>query len=109
MLMENGAMSDIPDRDKSFSTTHHPRTGMAVRADGTVLLVTADGRQPGVAEGMSLDSFAHLFKCLGAVDALNLDGGGSTTAWVSHLPYGGVVNKPSGKRLRRVANIVYVY
>lgn len=109
MLMENGAMSDIPARDKSFSTTHHPRTGIAVRADGKVLLVTADGRRPGVAEGMSLDSFAHLFKCLGAVDALNLDGGGSTTAWVSHLPYGGVVNKPSGNRLRRVANIVFVY
>lgn len=109
ILIENGAMADIPSRKGAFSTTHHPRTGVAVRADGKILLVTADGRQPGVAEGMSLDSFAHLFKCLGATDALNLDGGGSTTAWVSHLPYGGVVNKPSGKRLRRVANIIYVY
>lgn len=109
MLIENGIMSEIPSRDGSFSKTHHPRTGVAVRADGKILLVTADGRQPGIADGMSLESFAHLFKCLGAIDALNLDGGGSTTAWVSHLPYGGVVNKPSSKRLRRVANIIYVY
>ena len=109
MLVESGEYSEIPNVDKSFSTTHHPRTGVGVRADGTVLLVTADGRQPDFAGGMSLPCFAHLLKSLGAVDAMNLDGGGSTTAWASHLPYGGVVNRPSGKLLRRVANIVYAY
>jgi len=109
MLVERNSLSDIPNSDKSFSTTHHPRTGIGVRNDGTVILVTVDGRRPRFAGGMSLPCFAHLMKTLGAADALNLDGGGSTTAWASHLPYGGIVNRPSGGRLRRVANIVYAY
>ena len=108
MLVEEGCYSAIPVAGGSFSATHHPRTGIAVRADGTVILVTVDGRWPGFAGGMSLPCFAHLLKSIGAVDALNLDGGGSTTAWVNR-PDGGVVNRPSGGSLRCVANIVYAY
>jgi exopolysaccharide biosynthesis protein len=40
--------------------------------------VTVDGRQPGVSEGLTLVEEAQLLRSLGAVDAMNLDGGGST-------------------------------
>jgi putative cell wall-binding protein len=57
----------------------NPRTAIGHRADGTVLLVTVDGRGAGGSAGMSLRELAELFVRLGAVDAMNLDGGGSTT------------------------------
>ena len=69
----------------------NPRTGVGLDAEGRVLLVTVDGRQPGYSVGMSLLEFARQFKRLGAEWALNLDGGGSTTMWVK----GRLINKPS--------------
>lgn len=108
MLITDGNYCEIPAREKSFSTTHHPRTGMYIKEDGIVVLVTVDGRQPGFAGGMSLPCFAHLLKIMGAQQALNLDGGGSTTAWVSGRS-DGVVNRPSGGRQRKVANIIYAF
>lgn len=43
------------------------------------MLVAVDGRQPGYSAGMSLRELATLMRALGARDAINLDGGGSTT------------------------------
>lgn len=89
---------------KSFSTTRHPRTAAGLTADGKVLLVTVDGRQK-ISRGMSLPDLAALMKRLGAVDAVNLDGGGSTT-----LSYrGSVINSPSGGDLRPVADALLVF
>jgi len=62
-----------------------------IDARGRLLLVTVDGRQPGVSEGVTLVEGARLMRSLGAVDALNLDGGGSSAMVVA----GAVVNKPS--------------
>ena len=59
--------------------------------DGKFLMMTVDGRQPGVSVGMSLKELAEYLFSLGAVDAMNLDGGGSTTMFLD----GKVVNKPS--------------
>jgi Phosphodiester glycosidase len=69
----------------------HPRTGVGVRADGTLLFVTVDGRQPKYSVGMTLVEFAEQFRRLGAMQAMNLDGGGSTTMVVNDK----VVNRPS--------------
>jgi exopolysaccharide biosynthesis protein len=55
--------------------------------------VTVDGRQPAVSVGMSLQELAEYLLSLGAVDAMNLDGGGSTTMYLD----GKVVNTPSDK------------
>lgn len=74
-----------------FSRARHPRTAAGVRADGTVLLVTVDGRQPESSVGMSIPELTDLFLEWGAVSAVNLDGGGSTTMVVN----GEVVNSPS--------------
>ena len=56
-----------------------PRTALGIRADGSLLLVTVNGRNPGISVGMTLEELAELMIELGAVDAMNLDGGGSTT------------------------------
>lgn len=70
----------------------NPRTAAGYTSDGRLLIVTVDGRQAGFSVGMGLDDLAHLFLQLGAVGAVNLDGGGSTTMWVQGR---GVANRPS--------------
>jgi large repetitive protein len=80
-----------------FVTGRHPRTIVGWTADGEVLLVTVDGRQPGYSEGISLPDAAGLMIALGSVEALNLDGGGSATFVVD----GEVVNRPSDRLVRR--------
>jgi Phosphodiester glycosidase len=82
--------------DRSFFTTAHPRTAIGITGHNTLLLVTVDGRQPGFSEGMSLDELAQLMIELGAVNALNLDGGGSTTMVIAD-PQPRVLNFPSSK------------
>ena len=83
----------------------HPRTGVGLRSDGTLLLVTVDGRQPGYSVGMSQPEMIQLFQGLGAVDVLNLDGGGSTTMVIE----GALANRPSDPAGERpVANAVVV-
>lgn len=75
-----------------FSTTKHPRTAIGFSKDKNIIyMATVDGRQPAISIGHSLTELAQYMKELGAWDAMNLDGGGSTTMWVR----GEVVNKPS--------------
>ena len=82
----------------------NPRTGVGATADGRLLLVTVDGRQPGWSVGMSLREFAELFVSLGAQAAINLDGGGSTTMVLD----GTVVNRVSDPQERRIPTAVLV-
>ena len=74
----------------------HPRTAAGIRADGTLLLVVVDGRQP-VSRGVDLEQLAALMLDLGAEEALNLDGGGSSSLFVN----GGLLNRPSGVTVER--------
>ena len=87
----------VPPPTDDFVTGRHPRTIVGWNASGASMLVTVDGRQPGYSEGMSLAEAAALLLGLGADQALNLDGGGSTTFVVG----GGVVNRPSDRAVRR--------
>jgi hypothetical protein len=57
----------------------HPRTAIGIKADGKVLLFTVDGREPGRSEGLKVREMADVLIRFGARDAINLDGGGSTT------------------------------
>jgi Phosphodiester glycosidase len=75
----------------SFVASRHPRTLAGVRRDGSLLLVTVDGRRPGWSAGVTLREGARVMRSLGARDALNLDGGGSTAMAVR----GRAVNLPS--------------
>jgi Phosphodiester glycosidase len=88
----------------TFVAARQPRTLAGVRADGKLLLVTVDGRRPGWSSGVTLPEAARLMRSLGARDALNLDGGGSTTMTVR----GQVVNRPSDRTGERpVSNGVF--
>lgn len=68
-----------------------PRTAVGVLADGRVLFATVDGRRPPISIGMTFEELGRLMIEFGATDAMNLDGGGSTTMVVE----GRVVNTPS--------------
>ncbi|MEX0893798.1 MAG: phosphodiester glycosidase family protein [Gemmatimonadota bacterium] len=75
-----------------FGPARHPRTAVAWdTAADRLLLVTVDGRQPGYSVGMTLQELTALLVRIGATDAINLDGGGSTAMVVG----GRVVNRPS--------------
>ena len=78
---------------RTFAESRHPRTAVAKLKNGKLLMVTVDGRQPNVSVGMNLNELAEFLLELGAVDAMNLDGGGSTTMVLR----GKVVNTPSDK------------
>ncbi len=65
-----------------FGLRRNPRTMAGVTADGRLLLVTVDGRAPGHSVGASFLESAGIMRALGAADAVNLDGGGSTAMTV---------------------------
>jgi hypothetical protein len=83
----------------------HSRTGVGIGRDGKMLIVTVDAGST-LSSGLSLQDFAQLMQSLGATDAINLDGGGSTTMVVS----GQTVDYPSGSAYERpVADMLAVY
>ena len=79
----------------SLRTVRHPRTMIGTDARGTIWLVTVDGRQPGYSVGVTIAELSDLALALGLTNALNLDGGGSTTMVV-----GGRDREPSVRRDR---------
>lgn len=106
LLLDDGRV--IPLDSINFNRNRHPRTMVGITGNGHVMLVVVDGRQPGYAEGMSLFELRALAHSLGCTDALNLDGGGSTTLVIAGEGSNGVVNRPSGKIQRPVPSIVFV-
>ncbi|MBK5307138.1 MAG: phosphodiester glycosidase family protein [Frankiaceae bacterium] len=81
-----------------------PRTAVGVTDDGRLLLVVVDGRQPGYSVGMTLQELADLMTSLGAVNAINLDGGGSSAMWVNGLR----TNRPSDGVERGIGSALVV-
>ncbi len=103
-LIENG------ETGTGFSAGLAPRTAVGTKENGDIIFYTIDGRQTGHSKGVSLETLAKRMKELGCVDAINLDGGGSTAI-------GGVFpgsedfvvsNKPSDGRERRCANYLFL-
>lgn len=91
-LVTDGVVDVWPPADAIAG--RNPRTAMGVQADGTLLLVTVDGRTE-AGKGMTFDELAQYMLWLGADDAANLDGGGSTTLWIAGQSINGIVNHPS--------------
>ncbi|HOG28024.1 MAG TPA: phosphodiester glycosidase family protein [Vicinamibacterales bacterium] len=88
-----------------FDADRHPRTMIGATRDGTIWMVTVDGRNPMLSLGMSFPELQGLARRLGLHDALNLDGGGSTTM----VAGGSVVNHPSDAQgPRRVSDALVV-
>lgn len=89
----------------SLYRQRHPRTAIGWTADGKLILLTVDGRQK-FSVGMTMAELADLMFELGCVEAMNLDGGGSSTMVVNRK----VVNHPSdatGERAVSDALLVY--
>ncbi|MEK5398410.1 phosphodiester glycosidase family protein [Paenibacillus sp. FSL K6-2859] len=63
----------------------HPRTAIGTKADGSLVLFEVDGRSPGFSEGVDTDELGYILKDMGVVNAMNLDGGGSST-FVARMP-----------------------
>ncbi len=85
----------------SLCTARHPRTALGFNADRTKLyLAVIDGRAT-TRIGMTCDEMVTMFQGLGATDAVNLDGGGSSAMWLAGT---GVLNNPSDGQQRVVAN-----
>ncbi len=94
LLVQDGRLlTDWTPEDlrAGFATERHPRTMIGTDATGRVWLVTVDGRRPETSVGMSFTELQRLAQALGLVNALNLDGGGSTTMVVA----GRIVNQPT--------------
>lgn len=111
LLIQDG--SAVALGTNPFNDNRHPRSAIAITADQKLLLIVVDGRNR-LSAGMSLPELTQTLGWLGADDAMNLDGGGSSTLYVRGATQTGVVNHPSDNRLfdhfgqRPVANIVYL-
>ena len=95
-----------PELEKTLS----PRTAVGVRADGSLVLYTVDGRQSGYSVGATMEQTARRMKELGCVEAGALDGGGSTALAAvrpgeSALSY---VSQPSEGKARKVVNYIFL-
>ncbi len=106
-ILTNGKVDVRYKQEKmseSFSTIRHPRTAVGIRPDGSVILVSVDGRQAELSRGATLAELAGILIANGASQGLNLDGGGSTVAVARNL----VVNSPSDGSQRPVADALIV-
>jgi hypothetical protein len=95
VLLRDGKVTDRAAADK----TRHPRTAIGTDAEGNVWYAVIDGRQT-MSVGATLGETAEMMKRLGCVEALNLDGGGSSSINL----FGLTLNRPSGGVERLVAN-----
>jgi hypothetical protein len=107
-LLRNRRVNVTAKRDGHDSVNmilrRHPRTMAGVTRNGGLILATVDGRSPGVSVGANMIEAARLMKWLGAVNAINLDGGGSTAMVVANK----VVNRPSDGAERPVGDALLV-
>ena len=104
MILRNGFYYPV-DENSEFVYTRHPRTSVGVTADNKLVLLVVDGRQKSYSNGASLVDLAYIMAGLGVTDAINLDGGGSSS-FVTYSDKAGYIvqNKPSDGSLRRVYN-----
>jgi len=109
VIMEDGKRVDCPD------PARHPRTAVGISPDRkTVYFVVVDGRQKGFSIGATINDLGAIFQRLGAYEALNLDGGGSTTMVIrDENDQPKVLNRPVGQgpvnTLRHNGNAIGVH
>lgn len=111
IILKNGEIPSLDPKSAGDPKGNHPRTGIGISKDGSeIILVTIDGRDTSF-KGVSQEMFGAVLRNLGAYNAINLDGGGSTT--MALKPIGEskatVVNKPSDGSERLVINGVGVF
>lgn len=111
LLVQSGKKALLPQT--SLVIARHPRSCIGTKGRNKVILLTLDGRTT-QAYGMTLIQLADLMLNLKCTNALNLDGGGSTTMYITGKPFNGVVNMPCDNKKfdhegeRAVSNLVIV-
>lgn len=95
-----------------FYDMRHPRAAVGTDDEGNIYYVVIDGRFKGKGDGASIYETAYICKMLGMTEAINLDGGGSTTLWSEET---GVINHPYDNKKwdhvgeRAVPNLIVAY
>ncbi len=101
LLLENGRVNVRSEKENiapDIARGRAPRTAIGITRDGDVLVLVVDGRSQ-TSAGMTLEELAQFFLRLGAKDAVNLDGGGSSVMVINRK----IVNRPSDGRERAVS------
>jgi hypothetical protein len=108
VLLQRGQITISNEEEMMFMgkgfNDRHPRTAMGYTRDGKLIILVAEGRFPGRAAGLTLTQEAQILKDLGCVEALNLDGGGSSCLLVN----GKETNKPSDPVGQRAIPAVFM-
>jgi hypothetical protein len=108
VLVQNGEVKITNEEELKFTgkaiNDKHPRTCMGYTNDGYLIIMVIQGRFPGIAEGASLEQQARLLIDVGCIEALNLDGGGSSCMLVN----GKETIKPSDKGGERPVPAVFI-
>ena len=103
IIMKGGVSLDPKDPKSAAWNGLAPRTAFGISADGRWLYaVVVDGRQPGYSMGADMHDLVRLLKAAGAVDAINMDGGGSATlVWWDEQKKSPVIPHHHGSRFYR--------
>jgi exopolysaccharide biosynthesis protein len=108
VLLQNGVVNITNEEEQMFTgkgiSDKHPRTAMGYTAQGKLIILVIQGRFPGIADGATLMQEATILKNLGCVEALNLDGGGSSCMLVN----GNETITPSDKTGQRATPAVFL-
>ena len=105
-ILSNGQVTDQQESGGAAA----PRTAVGVKADGSVVFYTIDGRQAGYSLGASTQMVARRLAELGCVEGMLMDGGGSTS-FVSTYPdqsAASAINRPSDGTARAVTNAIFL-
>ncbi|MBE1591076.1 phosphodiester glycosidase family protein [Nonomuraea angiospora] len=107
-LVRNGKVKITAKQDGHDSVNmilrRHPRTLLGTTRNGSLIIATIDGRNPGVTVGANFLEAAQFMRWLGATQAINLDGGGSTAMVVGNK----LINRPSDGVERGVGDALLV-
>ena len=108
VLLQNGEIKITNNEELKFTgkaiNDKHPRTAMGYAKDGKLIFMVIEGRFPNKAEGATLTQEAQLLKELGCIEALNLDGGGSSCLLIN----GKQTITPSDKEGQRPVPAVFI-
>lgn len=108
VLLQDGNIKITNEEEKMFTgkaiNDKHPRTAMGYTKDNKLIILVIQGRFPNIAEGATLTQEAQIFKDLGCIEALNLDGGGSSCLLVN----GKETIRPSDKEGERPVPAVFM-